>query len=213
VTGGASRFVVKGTKGHPLAIRIEAPSLGSPLAPTLAVFDASQKAVATAGAALNADLETTFSPPADGPFTVEVRDQYANGGPRAFYRLRVVPVRPTIEPTAAADRFTLVPGQPLDVPISVNPKNGFAAELEWAADGLPAGVSVKPVPPPGKPDPKSVTLRFEAKTTTGVQSAVRITATPKGDPKAPQTVTAKVDGFEAVTPDLWLTVTRPAAAR
>jgi hypothetical protein len=211
--GEVIRLTVNGTKGKPLAIRIDAASLGSPLAPTLRVIDAGTKPMATAEAALNADLETNFTPPADGAYTFEVRDQYAAGGPRSFYRLRVVPSTPGFEPTVASDRLTLKSGQSLDVPVTLNPKNGFAAELEWSVTGLPSGVSVTPVSPTGKPDPKSVALRFSGTSATPTRTAIRITATPKGDVKAPRVVTAKIEGYESSTADLWLTVHPPTAAK
>jgi hypothetical protein len=208
--GGASRVTVTGVKGRPLAVRIEAPTVGSPLAPVLRVYDAGKKQVAMSEAGLNADLETTFTPPADGEFTFEVRDQYADGGVRSFYRLRVTPVVPRIDPTASTDRLTLAPGKPLDVPITLNPKNGFATELDWTVSGLPEGVTVKPA---SNLDPKSVTLRFEMRQSVAVQTPIRITAAAKKDPKDVREVTAKIDGLDATTSDLWLTVAPPTPVK
>src|SRR5207237_8781307 len=99
--------------------------------------------------AINKDADLSFAPPADGVYTVEVRDLHAGGGPRFVYRLRVAPPEPDFEVTVAADRFALKPGTPLDIPATIGRKGGFAKDVEVIAEGLPAGVSAAVVPPAG----------------------------------------------------------------
>ena len=212
--GDVSRLTVTGSKGKPLAIRLDVASIGSPLTPVLRVADDAKKRLLSAEpSALNADLDTTLTPPADGPLAFEVRDLYGDGSARHFYRLRVTPASPGFDPQLATDRFTLTPGQPLDVPVTLNPKNGFAAELVWVVDGLPAGVTVTPVPATGKPDPKQATLRFETKSTAAVQTPIRIRAKPKDSPTEAKEVTVKLDGYDVASPDLWLSIARPVASK
>ena len=210
--GHAATVPFAGTKGKPLNIRLEVEAIGSSLLPVVRVLDAAGKPLATAEPPrLHADCETTFTPPADGPYRVEVRDLDAGGGPRSVFRLRVVPPAPDFDPTVTTDRLTVTAGQPLDLPVGLGPKNGFAGELGWEDVGLPAGVTARPHPQPGKADPTKATIRFEA-AGSKASGPVRLIAFPKANPKLRRPVSAKVAGFDAVTTDLWLTVV-PAAKK
>jgi hypothetical protein len=202
--GEAGRATFVGAKGKPLAIQVESRSLGLPLTPVLRVLGPDGAVLAKAEPkAINADAELTFAPPADGRYTAEVRDLHAGGGPRFAYRLRVVPAEPDFELTVAADRFAATPGTPLDVPVTVVPRNGFAGEVTVTAEGLPAGVTAAPAT-----GAKTVTLKLAAAGPAG--GAFRIVGTAKGRPARP--ATAKLAEFETTTADLWLTAAAGAKA-
>ena len=95
------------------------------------VLDAAGKQLARAEPPnINKDSELSFAPPADGTYTVEVRDLNAGGGPRYVYRLRVAPPEPDFELAVAADRFALKPGTPLDIPVTLGRKGGFAKDVD-----------------------------------------------------------------------------------
>ena len=201
----AGAFPVVGKKGQPLAIRVESQALGLPVTPVIRVLDGTGKQLARAEPpTINKDAELSFSPPADGTYTVEVRDLYEGGGPRFVYRLRVAPPEPGFDLTVAADRFALKPDTPLDIPVTIVRKGGFAKPVEVTADGLPAGVSAAVVPPAGKADPNKATLRLTADKP-GPSGAFHIIGRSKDLP-GERPAKAPLADFETTTPDLWLAV-------
>ena len=118
----------------------------------LRLSDEAGQTLATAEAkALDKDPELTFTPPQDGPVLLTVRDLHRRGGTRYAYRLRVTPPEPDFALSVAADRFTLTPGQPLRVPVTVARKNGLQGEIDLTVEGLPSGVETRTLPA----DPKT----------------------------------------------------------
>ena len=203
---GVAGYRFAGQKGRPVTFEVEAQALGFPLAPVLRVLDATGKQLARAEPATpQSDVALSFAPPADGTYRVEVRDLYDEGSPRHLFRLRAVRPEPDFALTVAADRFVLVPGKTLDIPVSVVRLAGFAGEVELSAEGLPAGVEAKAVA-----DAKGMTLRLSA----GKDAAgsFRIVGRAKKLPAPVRTAVATTKEFGA-TADLWLTATaRPAKA-
>ena len=99
--GQVDRFRVAGKKGRARP-PVRVPSLGLPLTPVVAVVGPDGKPLARAEPRRpDADVESTFTPPADGTYTVEVRDLYGAGGPRHAYRLTVRPPQPDFALTVA----------------------------------------------------------------------------------------------------------------
>jgi hypothetical protein len=204
--GETNTFSVAAKKGQSVAIRVESQALGLPVSPVIRVLDGAGKQLARAEPPnINKDSELSFTPPADGTYAVEVRDLHSAGGPRFVYRLRVAPPEPDFELAVAADRFALKPGAPLDVPVTVTRKGGFAKDVEVTAEGLPAGVSAAVVPPAGKADPNKVTLRFTAEKS-GPSGAFRIVGRSKELPGIVRPAKVPLAEFENPPPDLWLAV-------
>jgi hypothetical protein len=201
--GDVGKVAVSAKKGQALSIRVESRDLGLDVNPVIRVLDATGKQLATAEPkAINKDADLSFTPPADGVYTVEVRDLHAGGGPRFVYLLRVAAPEPDFELTVTADRFALKPGTPLDIPVTIARKGGFARDAEVIAEALPAGVSAAVVPPAGKPDPNKITLRLTTDKP-GPSGAFRIVG------KAAdlvRTARAPLAEFETTTADLWLAV-------
>ncbi len=197
---------IAGTAKRALAIRLESASLGLSLNPMLKIADAAGKQIHLAEPAeFGRDLETVFAPPSDGGYSIEVRDLFKTAGPRHLYRLRVTPADPDVELKLAADRFELTVGTPLDMSISVDPKNGFEGELVPFAEGLPEGVAVSVAPAPAKPDKKTMALRFTA-TKAGIGGPIRIGAAKKGEGGFRRTAVALLSEHEQTTSNIWLTV-------
>jgi hypothetical protein len=201
--GAGETIAIAGKKGQALNIRVESRDLGLAVNPVIRVLDADKKQLATAEpATINRDTELNFTPPADGVSHIEVRDQFGDGGPRFVYRLRVAPPEPGFDLTVAADRFALAPGKPLDIPVTVNRRGGFAKEITLAAEGLPAGVKAEIVPTKG--EAKTITLRLSSDNP-GPSGAFRIVGA-AGDPKLVRTARAPLAEFETTTSELWLAV-------
>ncbi len=203
-------FQFEAKKDQALSFRVEARALGSPLDPVLRVTDPAGKTQAEVDDTGQGDRdpELSFTPPSDGCFRLSVRDLHNQGGDRYVYRLTAAITEPDYQLALAADRFTLTPGKPLSLPVTIEPKNGFSNDVEVRVEGLPEGVTAEmaptgaqpaqPVPAKGKSrrnsgrtNAKSVTLTLTAKEGTGPASVpIRIvgkrveTATPTNGPLA-----------------------------
>src|SRR5690606_32497525 len=85
------------------------------------------------------------APAADGEYVAIVRDVHHHGGPRYAYRLTIEPETPDFRLTLAADAFVATPGQSLEIPVTVERRNGFKGEVEVTAEGLPSGLTASTV--------------------------------------------------------------------
>src|SRR5262249_19810930 len=161
--GSAERVALSLKKSQAITLQVESRSLGLPVNPVIEVFDKDEKRLARGEPAkLNSDTTLSFTPPADGQYSVAVSDLYGGGGtPRDVFLLRVLSSELDYDLTVAADRITVVPGKPTTIPVKVNRKNGFAKPVEVVAEGLPEGVKLE-VKEPAKPDPATVTVTLTA---------------------------------------------------
>jgi hypothetical protein len=199
-----------GRKGQALSIQVESRSLGLPLTPVLRILDASGKQLARAESrAINQDCSLTVTPTQSGTFRAEVADLYGGSGERYVYLLRVTPPRPDFDLTVAVDRFVISPGKTLDVPVTVNRRNGFSGDVELSVAGLPAGVTA-PMVMVGKSASKA-TVRLTAGKET-VSGSFRIIARVKGHQDLIRPVRASLAEFGETTADLWLTASATATA-
>lgn len=199
-------ILVDGIKGKPLTIQLESPSLGLSLSPVLVIRDAGGKQLQRVEPAMpNADVDSAFTPPADGRYRIEVHDLLHEGGPRHAYRLRIAPTSPDFELTLATDRFTASLGVPLDIPITITRRNGFVGDIELAVEGLPGEVMATQLAKSEKPDPIREQIRLVAKRE-GFAGPIHIVGKAKGDARIMHDATAVVAGLDTTTSDLWLNV-------
>lgn len=210
--GGTTSIKVSGRKGVKLTARVESRLLGLSLTPVVRVLDPAGKVVARGEpAGPSTDVSVPFTPAADGTHVVEVRDLYDNGGPRHAFLLRVEPDTPGFALTVSTDRYTVTPGKPTDVPVTVTRIGGFAGELGVEAVGLPAGVSAAVATSPGKSDPGKFILRLNAEKT-GVNGVFRIVGFPKAEPSRRTSARCSNGEFDPVT-EVWVTVTADVSVR
>ncbi len=204
---GAPNIEFRGKKGQTLTMQAESRTLGLAANPVVYVSDADRKQLAKAEPAkLNGDTALSFTPPADGTYTVAVSDLYAGGGPRHAFLLRVLS-EPDYDLTVAADRFTITPGKPTVIPVKVNRVRGFTKPVEVGAEGLPEGVKAE-VTQPAKPDPNTVTLSLTAERATS--GSFRLVGTVKDEPKLTRVARFVLTEFDETTADLFVTVTAPS---
>lgn len=203
---------VDGKKGQPLHVSVLSRQLGLAVTPLIRVRKATGEEVAKAAPAkINDDCDLRFTPDADAPYTVEVRDQYGAFGPRSAYLLRVRPPVPDFDASIPADRISVKPGGTVDVTVTVNRKDGFSGDLVAEAEGLPAGVTVKAVPPKGKADGKTVAIHFTAEAT-AKSGPFRLVVKSAGKGELLRTVRATIPELTPATTDhLWLAVTAEPA--
>lgn len=199
--GDVGSLAVAGISGKPITVQVKSRTWDLPLTPVLRVLDAGGNSVARAEpAALDGDCEATFTPSANGTYRVEIRDLYSAGGPRYVYCVRLTPAEPDFDLTVTADKFTISPDKPLEVPVTVTPRNGFKGDVMLAAENLPTGVTVESKPASGK----TVTVKLSS-TKPGTSGMFRITGrAARGGPI--KVATAKLTEFNTDTQDLWLTV-------
>lgn len=140
-------FRFRASKGKKVSLRVESRVLGFPLDPMLEVTDAQGKSLAEVDdeGRSQRDPSLSFAPPADGEYVVTLRDVHRHGGLRYVYRLTLEEETPDFRLTVAADAFTLTPGKPLEIPITIERRFGFQDEIEITAEGLPSGVSAAAV--------------------------------------------------------------------
>lgn len=194
-------------KGQRLSFRLDAYSIGSQLDPLLRLTDGAGKRLAQAdetpaGKASRRDTVLAFTAPQDGSYRLEVHDQNRHGSRRHFYRLRAAAPEPDYALTIAADRFTMTPGKPLDIPVTVTRRDGFNRDIDITLEGLPASVTAKPVRSAGTGG-KPVTLHLEAKGEP-VSASFRIIGRVAGQPDLVRTATAPRIKLPDTTPHLWL---------
>jgi hypothetical protein len=193
------RFAAK--KGEKLPFRIESRKLGFALDPVLRVKDADGKVLAQAQAkTLGADPPLDFTVPQDAQYLLEVRDFHGGGGPRHLYRLRAGQEAPDFELKVPGDRFGLTPGQPLDIPVTVDRRGGLKGDILLDVEGLPAAVT--PTTVAGKP----LTLRLTAPDKTYFSGPIRIAGKLKGKEEPVRHAQAMLAEFGVPTEHLWLTV-------
>jgi hypothetical protein len=87
----------------------------------------------------DASLENWTSP-ADGIYTVEVRDLHGRGGKDFPYALHVTQAKPYFLLEADTDKTPLAVGGASVIYVRAQRRNGFAGEIKLAVEGLPPGV-------------------------------------------------------------------------
>ncbi len=133
-------------KGKAISIKAESDSIGYEVDPVLRVMDDAGKVLAEAESPRRGgEPVLNFTPPADGPYRLEISDLHRRGGLRYAYRLTLAPVTPDFAVTFAAGTFIIAAGKTLDIPLTIDRKNGFAGEIEITADNLPAGITAAPL--------------------------------------------------------------------
>lgn len=203
--GAPFEVVVAGKKGQPLALSVESRGFGLDVNPVVRVAgpDGKQLARAEPGK-LHGDTALSFTPPADGAYTVGVADLYGAAGPRGVFLLKIVAPEPDYDLTVPADRFAVPPGKSIDVTLKVARTNGFAKSVEVVAEGLPEGVTLATKTPAGKADPNAVTVTLSAEKA-GAAGAFRLVGRVAGEPGLTRPARAPNGEFDDPTPDLWVT--------
>jgi len=206
---GEHVYQFEAKKGQRLLFQTEAQALDFPLNPVLRLTDGMGKVLAQAeGNTPGRDPELTFAVLLDGTYRIELRDLHGQRGPNFLYRLRALLAEPDFELTLASDRFVLTPGKPLDIPVTIDRRNGFKEEIELVAEGLPKGVAGAVVPMGSIATAKTVTLRLTASFAAD-SAPIRIQGKAKGKRDGTRLARTAITGFNAATPHLWLTVARP----
>jgi hypothetical protein len=201
------RFAAR--KGEKVSLQSFTRSLGLRTSLTLHLEDEQGKRLATArGNDPAKDTSLDFSPPADGNYLLHVRDEFGRGDERLRYELDVAAQPVDFAIAASADSFVASLAKPAEIPIVISRRSGFEEALEFAIEGLPAGVTLEPVKSEGKGESaKSVKLVLKAAAGASAASGpIKIVA------KAASGTERRVPYFSSLPLDqqphevLWLTV-------
>ncbi len=201
------RYVVDALKDQKLHVRLESQQAGFEADPLLVIRQADGTSIQ---AKTERDASFSWSVPADGRYTFEIRDRRGQFGPGYLYRLSVEPETPRFTATVAADQFTAKAGGEVAIEIAIARTNGFAESIEFALAAGPEGVAAESVTSINEGDAaKKVTLTLHAAAVTS--GPLQISSRPQAaDGGSTPSVTPVVFGGHLLR-QAWLTVT-PAAA-
>ena len=200
-------FLFNASKSQQLSLSVHAQRIGSMLDPVLIVQDSQGKVLKEHDdiSGENHDAELHLTMPADGQSRVIIRDRFRNSGDRCFYVLRCAETRVTFAAAVAATAGTLKPDKPLEIPIAIERKHGFAEPVDVRVAGLPDGVAFEcPRSEKDGETAKSVTLKISGSATEAFQGPIRIVAE-SAETKHVQPVTFTT-ADNAQVAEYWLTV-------
>jgi hypothetical protein len=205
--GDTDVFAFAGKQGESLLFELAGRSLGYPIDGVLDVSDSSGKSLARVDdVGGGRDPTLTFAPPADGMYRVTVSDLYGHGSPRHVYRLRAATAQPDFGVATDSHAYVLTAGKPTEITLAVDRRDGFDEEISFQAPGLPDIVTAAPIASaPAGDSAKSVKLVLTA-TGGPFSGPVRIVGQSTGPSKRSHAALAAIPGYDARTPDLWLTV-------
>lgn len=182
--GESHQYRFEAKQGETLHFEVAAAAIGSWMDPVLVIEDAAGKELKRQDDIdnkTNHDVVLDWSAPADGVFTAKVFDLNGGSGSEIAYCFRSSKPQPGLDVTATGAAFNLRAGEKLEIAVKVARKYGHTGELVVGVEGLPAGVSAKPVPVPEKGG--DIKLEIEAAADAALANGrIRIWAGPKGAP-------------------------------
>ncbi|MBX9791991.1 MAG: PPC domain-containing protein [Pirellulales bacterium] len=134
-------------------IQVYARTVRSPLDTVLTVLNSSGGGVVGNDDNGGPDSYVRFQAPADGEYTVHLRDHLSKGGPDYVYRVEITPVKATLttslpEQSQFVDIVAPVPrGNRIAMLVAGNRAN-FGGDLSVEFKGLPPGITFETVPMP-----------------------------------------------------------------
>ncbi|MFO0947647.1 MAG: PPC domain-containing protein [Planctomycetota bacterium] len=209
--GDVDFFSLAAKKGERFEFEVVARRLFSPVDTKLTIFDSKGRPKGT-----NDDFQTfkgeltkdsflDWTAPADGEYTVELRDVMGKGGSEYGYHLSLVKAQPDFRLTCDPSFVMVGPGSRTPIFVRVQRRGGFDGPVAISLRGLPAGVRVSPLTiPPAMTDG---CLVFEAAADAPIDAAnIAIegaASLPRGE--------GKVDAIRAAVPlaEIYQALRRP----
>jgi hypothetical protein len=206
--GDVDSVTIAGKKGERLAIEVLSAQAGFPTDAVLTIRDASGKQLLELDDSDGSrDPRARWDVPADGQYTIALRDRSRQGGPRHLYRLAIFSPAPDLKVRINTGSLLLHPGRTAKLPVQVERRDGFAGELELSVEGLPPGVSAPPVSVPDKA-PATIELAWEvAANQAPVAGLVRVVVRRKAAGESREWVAEVAESPTATASDrLWVAV-------
>ncbi|MEO2019648.1 MAG: PPC domain-containing protein [Fuerstiella sp.] len=140
------RFAFEAMKDHFYRFEVNAHRLGLPLDAAVEILNAAGKKLVEGDDGLQTkDPTLYFTAPADGTYTLLIRDLHDRGGERFQYHLSAAPSGPDFEVHGEYYYSQIAPGTRMAWFVKLKRLNGFTGPVEVIIDNLPEGVSFEPV--------------------------------------------------------------------
>jgi hypothetical protein len=152
------RFHAKANVGW--GFEVTSRRLDSEMDSEIKIRDAKGAVLASNDDTFGKDSYLEWQAPADGDYTVEIRDLAGHAGPTYFYNLTAHPLPQDFLLHCDPGRAMIAPGNRTSWYVQVDRKHGFAGPITVEVKGLPAGVTVTPLTIP--PEVSVGTLIFSA---------------------------------------------------
>ncbi len=210
IPGDEDCFSFRATKGQKLEFDVESRSLGLLLDAAIRIRSADKKVLVDSDDAPGKDFDplVKFTVPADGDYTVCIRDIFRNGGWRFAYRLYLRETQPTVSLKVAADLVQVSIEKPGEIAVTIARADGFAEELAVSVTGLPAGVTCDAVTSPVKGE-NSGSLKLSLKAAESAEAfsgAIQVVGHPAKSESKKVTAQFPIPGASMTTDQIWLTV-------
>lgn len=139
-------FRFKATKNTAILFDVVSRTQGYAMDPLLQVRDATGKILGEVDDTnKKRDCHYAFVPPADGAYDLLVRDLHHHGGERYVYQVHARVREEDFQLKMASGTYVFKSKAMLEIPLDVIRNHGFAKEISVSAEGLPEGVSAKPI--------------------------------------------------------------------
>ncbi len=142
--GEIDRYSFHAKAGASWGFEVTSRRLDSQVDSEIKIRDSKGNVLDTNDDAFGKDSYLEWKAPADGDYTVEIRDLAGHAGPTCFYNLSAHPLRPDFQLRCDPDRAMIAPGNRTSWYVLVDRKHGFAGPVTVEVKGLPAGVTVTP---------------------------------------------------------------------
>lgn len=150
--GEQHRYTFHAAKGQIFTFEVHARRLGSPIDSVLTLLDPQGNEITSNDDAGSPDSRIDWTAPAEGKYTLLMRDLHRHGGENCVYLLMAQIARPDFTLRCDDDKMKLGPGNSGAWYILVDRKFGFDREIHVEVKGLPPGVSAHPLTiPPNVP--------------------------------------------------------------
>jgi hypothetical protein len=146
--GDEDYFVFAAKAKQQLIFDVLARRLDSPLDSILTLYNSKGQELAENDDAVDegegllthhADSRLVYTIPADGDYTIRIRDVQGKGGQEYAYRLTIAPVQPNFYLYISPDNPQMGQGDTAVIAITAVRKDGFNGEIKLAAQDLPKG--------------------------------------------------------------------------
>lgn len=140
-------FTFEAKAGDQIGIDVISRRAGSQLDPIISILNEQGSRLLenddqSAGVISSQDaLVDLWSAPADGKYSIEIRDLHLRGGVDFVYFIKLFRPEPKFALILDSDKTPLVPGGCTPLYVRAQRKNGFDGEIQLGIDGLPPGVT------------------------------------------------------------------------